>query len=240
MMLAVLDLARTLLAQTSPPDDPVAAGRDALSQWGRYPWYDGETDGLRPVEIVEPWDLSWLWNWLRWNGNLGNLSGNWIQWFFWSLILAVLALLTWYLVRAFLKRDGTAETLLDGQAESPEEERRRIEALPEPVRQRTRLLEAAERCYRDGNFDEAIIYLFSHQLVCLDRNYLIRLGRGKTNRQYLRELGARDTLRRILAETIVAFEDVFFGGRSIGRERFEACWDRRGQFEVLAAGGAGR
>jgi hypothetical protein len=139
-----------------------------------------------------------------------------------------------------LNRIKTTETVLEAQGESPEEERRRIEALPEPVRERTRLLDAARRHYQNGNYDEAIIYLFSHQLVCLDKNYLIRLTRGKTNRQYLRELGPRDTIRRILADTIVAFEDVFFGGRSIGQERFERCWNRLGEFESLAVGGTVR
>ena len=34
-----------------------------------------------------------------------------------------------------------------------------------------------------------MIYLFSHQLVQLDRHQIIRLAKGKTNRQYLREVG---------------------------------------------------
>jgi hypothetical protein len=239
-MLSLPQLISIVLAQTAEPDGSVEAGRDALSQWGRYPWYDSGTDSLRPVEIVEPWDMSWLFKWLNFNWGPKNLSGNWTQWFFWALIIVVLGVLTWFLIRAFLKRDKTAEALLEPQGESPEEERRRIEALPEPVRQRTRLLEAAQRCYQEGNFNEAIIYLFSHQLVCLDKNYLIRLARGKTNRQYLRELGPRVALKRILADTTVAFEDVFFGGYSIGRERFERCWNRLGEFEALAVGGGVR
>ncbi len=238
MMLLSPQITSALLAQAAESDDSVEAGRDALSQWGRYPWYDSDSDGLQPVEIVEPWNWDWFWNWF--NFNWGPMNFNWVQWVFWGLIFLVLAVLTWFLVRAFLKRNKTAETVLETQGESPEEERRRIEALPEPVRRRTRLLEAAHRHYQEGNFDEAIIYLFSHQLVCLDKNYLIRLTRGKTNRQYLRELGPRDTIKRIMADTTVAFEDVFFGGRSIGRERFERCWNRLGEFETLAVGGTPR
>ena len=229
-----------VVLQAAESDDSVEAGRDALSQWGRYPWYDSASDGLQPVDIVEPWNWDWLWNLLNFNFGLPNWSFNWLQWLFWGLIVLVLGLLVWFLIRAFLKCNKETEDLLSAQGESPEEERRRIEALPEPVRQRTRLLDAAQRHYQEGNFNEAIIYLFSHQLVCLDKNFLIRLARGKTNRQYLRELGRRDTTKRILADTIVAFEDVFFGGRSIGRERFERCWNRLGEFEALAAGGAER
>ncbi|NLS92202.1 MAG: DUF4129 domain-containing protein [Planctomycetaceae bacterium] len=223
-----------VVLRAAESDDSVEAGRDALSHWGRYPWYDSKNDGLQPVDIVEPWDWSWL--------NFGpvNFSFDWLYWLFWGLIVLLLGLLVWFLIRAFLKRNKETEDLLSPQGQSPEEERRRIEALPEPVRQRTRLLEAAQRHYQEGNFNEAIVYLFSHQLVYLDKNFLIRLTRGKTNRQYLRELGRRDTIKRILADTIVAFEDVFFGGRSIGQERFERCWNRLGEFEALAAGGASR
>ncbi len=233
-------LASAVIAQTAEQAGSIEAGRDALSQWGRYPWYDSEADGLRPVNLVEPWDLSWLFDWLKFNWGWGGGGGNWIQWLFWAIILALLGVLTWLLVRAFLKRNKSVDKLLETPADRPEEERRLLEALPEPVRQRTRLLEAAQRCYQEGNFNEAIIYLFSHQLVFLDKNYLIRLSRGKTNRQYLRELEPRDTLRRILADSIAAFEDVFFGGHSITRERFEHCWNRLGQFEALAVGGLTR
>jgi hypothetical protein len=240
MMLSFSQIIAVAAAQAAKSDDSVEAGRDALSQWGRYPWYDSGSDGLRPVDIVEPWNWDWLTNWLNFNWGPMNFSGNWLQWFFWAIIVLGLGVLVWLLIRAFLKRDKTVETIVGAQAESVEEQRRRIEALPELVRRRTRLLEAAQRHYQEGNFDEAIIYLFSHQLVYLDKNYLIRLTRGKTNRQYLRELGPRDTIKRILADTVVAFEDVFFGGRSLERERFERCWNRLGEFETLVVGGSRR
>jgi hypothetical protein len=230
----------TVLAQTAEADESVEAGRDALSQWGRYPWYDSEADGLQPIEIVEPYDWSWLSDWLNFNWGPWNPATNWLEIVFWILIAIALGVLAWFLIRAFRNRSKVQEAIIEAEGESPEEEQRRFEALPEPVRRRTRLLEEAQRYYLEGNFDEAVVYLFSHQLVCLDKNHLIRLTRGKTNRQYLRELGPRDVLKRMLAETVVAFEDVFFGGRSIGRERFERCWNRLSQFESLAAGGTGR
>ena len=65
----------------------------------------------------------------------------------------------------------------------------RVEALPFRVpRQATDLLSEARRQYEKGNYNEAIVYLFSHQLVELDRQHLIHLARGKTNRQLVREL----------------------------------------------------
>ena len=75
----------------------------------------------------------------------------------------------------------------------------------------TILLGQAREYYLAENYDEAIIFLFSYELVELDRRSLIRLAVGKTNRQYLRELGARTALASLLGQTMVAFEDVYFG-----------------------------
>ena len=49
-------------------------------------------------------------------------------------------------------------------------------------------LDEAQRLYRNGDYAQAIIYLFSHQLLQLDRRHWLRLVKGKTNRQYLREV----------------------------------------------------
>jgi hypothetical protein len=80
------------------------------------------------------------------------------------------------------------------------------------------------------------MYLFSYQLVHLDKHHLIRLAKGKTNRQYLRELRAQNEesdgqgLRGILRRTMIAFEDCFFGDHAIEKNRFEACWQRLDDF----------
>jgi hypothetical protein len=100
------------------------------------------------------------------------------------------------------------------------------------------LLAEARRAYEQGNFGEAIIYLFSHQLLQMDRRHLIRLTKGKTNRQYLREIGPRRTLRQLFEQTMVAFEDVFFGAHVLGRDRFEACWSQLNRFDQLVEEGA--
>ncbi len=89
----------------------------------------------------------------------------------------------------------------------------------------------ARRHYEQGNYSEAIIYLFSYELVQLDKFALIRLARGKTNRQYLREVPRRPELRSPLERTMVAFEGVFFGSRLLDRAGFEACWQQLPQFE---------
>ena len=95
------------------------------------------------------------------------------------------------------------------------------------------LIMGAQRQYENGNFAEAIIYYYSHQLVQLDRCQLIRLTKGKTNRQYLREIAERAGLFDLLTQSVQMFEDVFFGHHALNRERFEAVWRRQDQFDSL-------
>ena len=114
----------------------------------------------------------------------------------------------------------------------------RIEQLPFAVkRPQSDLLGEARRHYEQGNFAEAIIYYFSYQLVELDKHQVIRLTKGKTNRQYLGEARRAPDLRPLLEDTMVAFEDVFFGHHDLERSRFEACWNRLAQFQKSLAGG---
>ena len=110
----------------------------------------------------------------------------------------------------------------------------RIENLPFQVqRPRTDLLGEARRHYQQGNYQDAIVYLFSYQLVKLDEQHFIRLARGKTNRQYLSEIRRSRRLKSMLTQSMLACEDVFFGHYTLGRERFEACWNQLEDFHQL-------
>ena len=67
----------------------------------------------------------------------------------------------------------------------------RIEALPFDLQgsaAKGDLLAMARQAYNANDFRSAAIYLYSHVLLSLDHFGWIRLTRGKTNRQYLREL----------------------------------------------------
>jgi hypothetical protein len=227
-------------------DGSVTAGREALDRWIRdYPWYDPKTDGVRPIEVSEPWYLKWKWLLDRLEdvftfrgGGIG--SAGWVQWLAWLLIAVTLIVLVYLMVRVFLMRErGKSKSAAGREPSDAAEEKRRVEALPPAAARRpSDLLGEARRCYERGDYGQAVVYLFSHQLVRLDKSQLIRLARGKTNRQYLRELGRRMPLRRLLEQTMVAFEDVFFGNYAINRARFESVWSRLGEFEALVAEGA--
>ena len=247
------------LAAGSPLADPepsVRAGREALDRWvWEYPWYDSQTDGVRRARVSHPWYVRWEWlrdavgDFFEWLEGLFSFGGggtgsswSWVRWVTLTVLALLLTLLVYLIIRIYRARaQGAAGAAAKAKASDRAEEKRRVEALPSGVgRKRGDLLDAARQCYQEGRYREAIIYLFSYQLVRLDKNQLIRLAKGKTNRQYLRELGRDLTLRRLLEQTMVAFEEVFFGNYAIDRARFESVWSRLDQFESLVAVGSGQ
>ena len=209
------------------PENAIDAGGQALRSANHFPWYDPAKDALRRVEVrghARP-------GFLPFSPVLNSL----ILWGALAMLTVVLAGLVLMILRATRLRKSSrgkrGEPLLIGEAQ-------RIEALPYPVaRANLSLLDQARNFYQAGNYATAMIYLFSHELVQLDRHQIIRLAKGKTNRQYLREVGQAEALRQFVGQTLVAFEDVFFGHHDIDRRRFEACWSRLPEFEALLAQG---
>jgi hypothetical protein len=195
-------------------------GRNAFGGGRHFPWYDAAKDDLQPITLKQPWQ-PW---------RLPSFS---IRWLVWGLVALLLAALVFVLLRVAVRARLSRKPRLERDQPrilDPE----RIEALPFMAeRPRDDLLGEARRQYELGNYSEAIIYLFSYELMQLDKNALIQLAKGKTNRQYLRETSRVRQLRELLELTIITFEGVFFGGCSLDRSGFEACWDRLGEFENL-------
>ena len=213
--------------------DPVDAGKRAFqSGWGGAPpWYDSSKDAAKPITFRRPWWEGWDWlddgegpvesdpdrasSWLRILGWIG---------------ISVLAVLIVFALVSYLRSGEIA--LSESSKRSDASDRQRIEALPFPVRSTYgNLLEAAEAHYREGRFGEAIKFLFSYQLVELDRARYIRLTKGKTNRRYLREMRGHVAVMPWIEQTMIAFEDYFFGNYTIERARFEQCWSQLPQFK---------
>lgn len=217
--------------------EAVDAARDGLSRKGQFPWYDAETDEVRPTHVAPldppPKIRDWEWTPSKNGGSgLGRIADiiDVLTWFGLGLLMVVLAAL---IVRAFLQRARLTSnaTRFASTRGNVAGDVGRVEKLPFPVkRPQSDLLGEARRHYEAGNFVEAIIYLFSYQLVHLDKHDLVRLAKGKTNRQYLREMKPHRDIVRVVSETMRAFEDVFFGGHDLDREGFEACWNQLGQF----------
>jgi hypothetical protein len=204
--------------------DPVNDGRKALDHWLGYPWYDAKTDDVRRVEVSQPWHL---------NVPLGTV----LQVTAWAVVALLLAAVVYLLLRAFSRwerrraRDDDETTA--GGAD-------RIESLPAPAADRPRnLLDEARRCRQRGDYGRAIVFLFSHQLWQLDKHGRIRLARGKTNRQYLREIRAWPALRGLVEQTAFVFEDFFFGHHTVEQLAFETCWSRLEEFDAMVEEGRG-
>ena len=215
-------------------DDPVASGQDALEDSGDYPWYDEDSDGIRRIDVEKETDREASSSSSSSSGVA--VSGAAIELIAWLGLALLLTAIVGLLVWGFLANESRSEMPLEDEVD--EDRRRqvdRLEALPFQVkRPDADLLAEARRQYERGNYDEAIIYLFSHQLVHLDKSQHLTLAKGKTNRQYLREIASIDELRAILEQTTVAFEEVFFGRHQLPRERFEACWSELSQFDRLS------
>ncbi|REK06804.1 MAG: DUF4129 domain-containing protein [Planctomycetota bacterium] len=201
-------------------DPAVEQGREAFGD-ATFPWYNSESDSLEPIEF---------WNPPKWDSPVD--LGSVLQILFWIGITVLVIVLVVLIYR--FTRDQTSRELSVALQRTSDEilAADQVEALGFLAeRPRDDLLGRARRYYEEGNYAEAIIYLFSYQLLQLDKFALIRLAKGKTNRQYLREAGRVPPLGGSLERTMLAFEHVFFGQRGLDRAGFEACWNALPDFE---------
>jgi hypothetical protein len=206
----------------------VSSGAKSLDTWWDYPWYDDQNDTIRRIDLKANRQPPPTQPATR------NTRGSWdLKWLGWLLIAAIGIAVLFMMLRVYWNRSrgtsGTGKPGLVGALASID----RLEELPFQLeRPEDDLLAAARRAADQQNYGQAMVFLYSHQLLELDRRDAIRLAKGKTNRQYLRELRRRPALPPLLATSMIAFEDVFFGGRSLSRERFEECW--RQAMELLS------
>lgn len=219
-------------------DDFVRTGRDALSAKSDLPWYDEDTDGIRRIDVTpNPDDASRRSDWAG-ETTPPPARTNRRTTFFWQFmqVLAWLALgllllaLVWLLIWAAQRIDAGKSTP-ETEVAKVETSAARLEDLPVAVSPSEHdLLAAARACYAAGNYNQAIVFAYAYQLVELDRRHLVQLSKGKTNRQYLRELNRQPRLQAILRETMLAFEDVFFGHHTLSPARFQHCWETLDEF----------
>src|SRR5262245_11788840 len=235
-LLVMLVCSTQAAAQESDPSSKQAIqdAKDILSGSGRFPWYDRGHDDVRRLHAV-PRDAADSRNrgsnWEKTPAAGGgrtmprfSLFGSALQWLGLTVLVLLLGVIAFLIAKTFLREEVSEQAVLRKVIESARDVDR-VEALPFHVRKPSGdFLTEARRLYEAGEYSEAIIYLFSYQLVQLDRQHLIRLTKGKTNRQYLRELRQRPALRGILDTTVMHFERAFFGRKTLTREQFEEAW----------------
>lgn len=223
--------------------DWVSEGARGLSRSARFPWYDSARDDVRPIHPETPRDLA------------GNRDSTWekgdpsessrqptsrrrsetlstflrvVSWI--SLILVALAV-AFGLAWALLRRDSSGAEPARRRTLSKEKASWQIEQLPfDLAPENLDLRGEAQRLLETGDFRQALIYLYGYQLAYLDQHHLIQLERGKTNRQYLSQLRSEPHLRALFEQTMVLFEDVYFGGRDVTRSQVTAGWERLDEF----------
>ncbi len=238
-----------------PIADPVmsqstrqANSDDSFNQRAVFPWYDPGTQEVRPIKSpVRPksraGDRSNVPK-LRSppNPNAGSpgqtsagtasLFSDFFNAALWTILAILLAIVAFVLIRAFLQIESKQ------QRTGRRKHRKRslvdsIEQLPfDTGGTQGNLLEIARRANQAGDYRTAIIYLFSHVLVTLDQAHLIRLRKGKTNRQYARELNEQQTIRKYFIGVMHPFETVFFGDQELDRESIEPCWNGLNAFQT--------
>ncbi len=242
-----------LLAAVPAPAPSGETIRPVLSS-ERLPWYDSAAGRVEP-KLSWP-DLHFVWfdralqkvadwwhgftGWFRWMngwripgiGGFGNALA----------VGAVLLVLTLVLVLLLemLRRYrpllvGSKENVLIQPGTSA-----RIEGLPAGVAlDSTDPLAEAHRRRARGDLAGAIVYLFAHQLVTLERLKQVRLIPGRTGRQLVRSVGDRE-LKRCVEPTLRLFEAVYYGHVPPSPAAFEAAWALGERFEQSLATGAPR
>lgn len=227
------------LAATTPQTRPI------LQKEG-LPWYDAKADRIQPLlswpdlgggvfKPVRDWfsrvferirsALRTVGSWLRWMnrwripgiGGLGDLVAVGLAVL--ALTLVVVGLLE--LLRRYRPIGGdttaTRARTLRGGAQ-------RIEGLPagfgfdaaDPWAE-------AQRRRAAGDLAGAVIYLFAHQLLILERLKQIRLIPGRTGRQLVRSVNDRG-VRAAVEPTLRLFEAVYYGQRTPEVDAFESAW----------------
>ena|GEM_PF-1318257 len=239
----------------APAPEPVGgeAVRRAFADES-FPWYDAKAERVKPVlpspDLYSPrldgffrsigrW-FEGVARWFRWLnrwkipgvGAAGDLLV--IGLFLLGLTLVLVILLE--LLRRY--RPAPADDALTRPSKSTGTTAR-IEGLPAGVGFDVNDPLAEARRLRDlGDLSGAVVYLFAHQLLSLDRVKQVRLVPGRTGRQLVRSVVDRN-LRRCVEPTLRLFEAVYYGHHAPSPRGFEAAWALAQEFERhLAAGEA--
>lgn len=237
-----------LSAQENADDD-----REAFGDAANFPWYDLKKESIKStVEPKSEPDRSHHRdsNWVYQTPKTSSASTNWPKWdwpsfdfgllvniFFWCFVslifVALIIFVIWALMRQGSPGRRRSELRLKEKTGTDAE---RIENLPfDMIKPGTDLLAAAQEAYRRGDYRQAIVYLYSHMLVQLDKYSWIHLAKGKTNRQYLMEVRRDRELVVPLERVMIAFEDVFFGDLDLKESEVEGCWNSLEDFQKRVA-----
>ncbi|MEM6798285.1 MAG: DUF4129 domain-containing protein [Planctomycetota bacterium] len=228
-------------ADLSDGDAAIEAAREGLDSYWERNWYDSEADDFKPINLPVPRKRTQTnsWSWLDSLFSSLNFDfGNVLTLIGWLALIAVLVAIVHVMIKASKEVEIQSAEHID-DAEDGRTHIERVEALPVALERPVgNFLDEARRLYAAGDLTLAIVYLFSYQLIELDKRRLLRLVKGKTNRQYLRELrrNAPDhpRLPGLVEQSMLLFERAFFGAHPPDAHRLKECLERMPEFERLA------
>lgn len=174
---------------------------------------------------------AWNWNWRWLSGGFG-LFGSFGPAIVYGLLFLGIALLLALIIWVFLNSRVEIASGNDDFSRPDRSLAESIRHLPfEMDVTQGDFRQQAQTAYQAGDFRKALIFLFSHVLVTLDQEKLVRLKKGKTNRQYLRELSPSPPLVGYYGDVMIPFEQTFFGDYPITKDVFEQCWQGLNEFQ---------
>ena len=83
-------------------------------------------------------------------------------------------------------------------------------------------MQRAQTLSNQGDYRNAVRYLYLSSLLVLDERGLLRYDRSRTNREYLRSVSSRPELSKPLGDVIDVFDRVWYGFDSVNEEDFES------------------
>lgn len=184
-----------------------------------------EQAALLPTLDTQDWTWEWPDWWLDFLDTIGQLFSGWGER---EVYLLFLVLILIFLLIVFILLARTKWGPLAVQARAAQQRRRRAVAQEElPFEWEAGALtveglwQQALQAKEAGDFRLALMFLYSYLLIELDAQQLLRLQRGKTNRDYSRELGRSATVYDCFQATMLAFEQVFFGRYQLTRPQVD-------------------
>lgn len=195
-----------------------------------YPWYDQTKDSFRPLRPTRKLDDPESPASLNIPGS--SLLAQVVYLLAWSLLAVLLIGLIIALVRSLQIFDFDDDTT---PSQQPEVTLETLQALPLPEKTQgiRDFLKEAEKLASQSLYGQAMTFYFSWQLLQLNQQQIIELEKGKTNRQYSKEVqSSMPDLTDLFRQSIRLFEDAFFGNLPVSAYDFQRVWGQRGKFTV--------
>ena len=83
-------------------------------------------------------------------------------------------------------------------------------------------MQRAQALSGEGDYRNAIRYLYLSSLLVLDEQGLLRYDRSRTNREYLRSMSSKPELVKSLSDVIDVFDRVWYGFESVDEETYQS------------------